>query len=80
MRRATTDRAEAVRRAAALCQCTDVDDPRVRARLASAEAMAVALMYDPIIWKAIELTAKALERNSFLSGRDVQLLLREAKR
>jgi len=36
-------------------------------------------MYDPLVWRAVERTAAALQRAGTLSGRDVAVILREAR-
>ena len=63
-----------------ILELDDTHHPRVRALVASAEAMALALMYDATVWRAIERVAAALQRKGVLSGRDVQLALRESRR
>lgn len=74
------DREIAALLAASICERDDPHDPRVRSLLASVETLARALMYDETIWRAVERVAAALQRQGVLSGRDVQLHLREARR
>ena len=76
--RDATDRAQAATVASVICEVDDESHPRVRALMHAAETMALGLMYDPVVWTAIERVAAALERKRELSGRDVALVLREA--
>jgi hypothetical protein len=55
------------------------NDPAILATLRSAEALADALMEDPIVWHSVERVAKALKRRRRLSGRDVQIIREERR-
>ncbi len=74
------DRELAAGIASTILELEDTRHPRVRALVASAEAQARALMCDEIVWRAVERCATALQRSGVLSGRAVQVILREAKR
>jgi hypothetical protein len=75
------DRAGAATVASFILEIEDEQHPSVRGLVAAAEAQAVALMYcDETVWRAVERVAKDLQRKGRLTGRDVQLCLREARR
>ena len=57
----------------------DAGSARVQATLRAAAAIADARMYTASVWAAVERIARALSVKRRLAGRDVQLLLREAR-
>jgi hypothetical protein len=74
------DREKAAILASSICEVDDLQHPRVRGLLASAETAALAMMHNETTWRAIERVAADLQRRGTLTGRDVQVHLREARR
>ena len=58
----------------------DANSARVQGTLRAAAAIADSRMAIPGTWRAVQRVADALRRRRRLTGRDVQLLLREAQR
>jgi hypothetical protein len=58
----------------------DANSARVQGALRAAAAIADARMQTGAIWESVQRVADALRRRRRLTGRDVQLLLREAQR